>query len=170
LRCWVKTLADLHGLAFKPYRAQQFTICFDLYLEICQQVHLHVLKALGRDALDCRLKTGCVACTYKLEGEADLIFSMLVTMDGNDLLKRILRKEKAIFLRAKYPLAMVDALLDAFGPDLGGGYDIGCGFGTTIRNSPLGPQAKAMNFKCLVGVFHGVRETAASVWKTVFQN
>ncbi|KAJ7285530.1 hypothetical protein C8J57DRAFT_1000864, partial [Mycena rebaudengoi] len=87
---WVKTLADLHGLAFKPCRAQQFTICFDHYLEIRQQVHLRILKALGPDALDCRLKTGCVTCTYKLEGEADLIFSMLVTMDGNDLLKRIL--------------------------------------------------------------------------------
>ncbi|KAJ7229592.1 hypothetical protein C8J57DRAFT_1092490 [Mycena rebaudengoi] len=250
---WVKTLADLHGLVFKPYHAQQFTICFDLYLEIHQQVHLRVLKALGRDAPDCRLKTGCVACTYKLEGEADLIFSMLVTMDGNDSLKRILRKEKGAYNEdgvqkrggterkdprteaaggdyyltrekvnlwskerlasltsddpeeasackerwknmpedltskmwgifdetgmfvtlcrhgfvllladmvrsgelAKYPLAMVDALLDAFGPDLGGGYDIGCGFGTTIRNSPLGPRAKAMNFKCLVGAFHG---------------
>jgi hypothetical protein len=49
---------------------------------------------------------------------------------------------------------MVDALLDAFGPKLGAGYDIGCGFETTIKNSPLGPQAKAMQLKCLVGAFH----------------
>jgi hypothetical protein len=29
---------------------------------------------------------------YKLEGEAELVFSMLVTADGNDSLKRVLRR------------------------------------------------------------------------------
>ncbi|KAJ7330288.1 hypothetical protein DFH08DRAFT_815210 [Mycena albidolilacea] len=41
---------------------------------------------------------------------------------------------------AKYPLAIVNALLDAFGADLGIRYDIGCGHSTTIRHSPLGPS------------------------------
>ncbi|KAJ7237599.1 hypothetical protein C8J57DRAFT_1087371 [Mycena rebaudengoi] len=252
---WVKTLHDLHGSAFRPYRAQQFTICYDLYLAIREVVHVRVTKAIGHDEADSRMKTCCPACTYKLEGEADLVFSMLVTMDGNDSLKRILRKDRHIYdddgiqqhganervdprtesaggsyflshekvdmwakerlaslvktskdpeqasaceerwknlsedltskmwgifdetgvfvalcrhgftllladmVRsgelAKYPLAMVDALLDAFGPKLGAGYDIGCGFETTIKNSPLGPRAKAMQLKCLVGAFHG---------------
>jgi len=31
---------------------------------------------------------------YKLEGEDELIFSILTTMDGNDSLKRVLRREK----------------------------------------------------------------------------
>ena len=31
---------------------------------------------------------------YKLEGEDELIFSMLTTMDGNDSLKRVLRRAK----------------------------------------------------------------------------
>ncbi|KAJ7202690.1 hypothetical protein C8J57DRAFT_1260125 [Mycena rebaudengoi] len=44
-------------------------------------------------APDCQLKTTCPACTNKLEGEADLIFDMLVTKDGNDSLKRVLWKE-----------------------------------------------------------------------------
>ncbi|KAJ7265306.1 hypothetical protein C8J57DRAFT_1230307 [Mycena rebaudengoi] len=225
---WVKTLHDLHGSAFRPY---------------CGACACH--KAIGCDEADSRMKTCCPACTYKLEGEADLVFSMLVTMDGNDLLKRILRKDRHIydddgiqqhganervdpwtesaggsyFLShkkvdmvkvpdpeqasmceerwkslsedlmskmwgifdetrvfvvlcrhgftllladmvcsgelAKYPLAMVDALLDVFGPKLGAGYDIGCGFETMIKNNPLGPQAKAMQLKCLMGEFHG---------------
>ncbi|KAJ7840271.1 hypothetical protein B0H14DRAFT_2587506 [Mycena olivaceomarginata] len=46
-------------------------------------------------------------------------------------------------------------LLQAFGPDLGVGYDIGCGFSSTVRDSPLGPLAEAMNLKMLVGAFHG---------------
>lgn len=57
--------------------------------------------------------------------------------------------------RAKYPIAVVEALLDAFGADIGGGYDIGCKFGTTLADSPLGNRCKALNYRSLVGSFHG---------------
>ncbi|KAJ7876438.1 hypothetical protein B0H13DRAFT_2236010 [Mycena leptocephala] len=247
---WLKTLADLHGMAFRPYSTQQFSTCFDVYLEILKNVDDRVKKALGRDAPDWRLKNGCPACTYKLEGEMKLIFEMLVTMDGNNSLKRVLMKEKGVvgengtgkrggserpdprtadaggtyFLSrekvdwftkemlaqfakapdsgcqerwknmseeltshmwgifdetgiflclcrhgfvllvadmvrsgelAKYGLAITDALLDAFGPDLGEGYDIGCEFETTIKNSPIGDKARRLNLRALVGAFHG---------------
>ncbi|KAJ7747099.1 hypothetical protein B0H14DRAFT_2406361 [Mycena olivaceomarginata] len=56
---------------------------------------------------------------------------------------------------AKYGLAITNQLLQAFGPDLGIGYDIGCGFLSTVRDSPLGPPAEAMNLKLLIGAFHG---------------
>ncbi|KAF7346242.1 hypothetical protein MSAN_01851200 [Mycena sanguinolenta] len=59
---------------------------------------------------------------------------------------------------AKYPLAVVEALLDAFGPDVGDGYDIGCGFGKTLKKSPLGKRAEELNFRTLLSflatVFH----------------
>lgn len=45
--------------------------------------------------------------------------------------------------------------MDAFGKDIGLGYDIGCGHETTIKNSPLAAKAKVMNLKMLVGAFHG---------------
>lgn len=57
--------------------------------------------------------------------------------------------------RAKYPLAVVEKLLSVFGPNLGGGYDIGCQFQTTLENSKLGMCAKQMNYSSLVGAFHG---------------
>jgi hypothetical protein len=57
--------------------------------------------------------------------------------------------------RSKYPLAVVEALLDAFGPGIGCGYDIGCKFGKTLASSPLGPRAKELHYKSLVGIFHG---------------
>ncbi|KAJ7664162.1 hypothetical protein B0H17DRAFT_1162819 [Mycena rosella] len=206
---WVKTLTNLQCRPFKPYQMQQFTIYFDLYLEILQNMEGRVKHALGRDAPDWRLKNCCPSCTYKLEGEAKLIFEMLGTGDGNDSLKRILRKEQVqrsddpeednlcqerwkrmseeitermwgifdkmvIFLAlcrhgfvlliadmvksgelAKYGLAIADSLLDAFGPDFGFGYNIGCGLKETIKNSPLGSKAKRLNFKMLVGSFHG---------------
>jgi hypothetical protein len=58
-----------------------------------EDVQRRVGVALQRDSLNWRLSHACPACTYKLEGEADLIFKMLVTMDGNDSLKRILRRQ-----------------------------------------------------------------------------
>ncbi|KAJ7737219.1 hypothetical protein B0H14DRAFT_2408192 [Mycena olivaceomarginata] len=250
---WVKTLADLHGCELKPYASKAFSKCFDVYLEILQVVDDRIKKVLGRDAPDWRLKNCCPACTYKLEGEMKMIFEMLVALDGNDSLKRILVKDKTVdengaahgrgkerddprtadagrnylmtredvdkwskevlatlvkppdkaedtecqerwknmseeltakmwgifdetgvFLAlcrhgfvllvadmvrsgelAKYGLAITNQLLQAFGPDLGVGYDIGCGFSSTVRDSPLGPLAEAMNLKMLVGAFHG---------------
>jgi hypothetical protein len=51
-----------------------------------------VQAALGRDSPDWRLRHACPACTYKLKNEHDLLYSLLFTMDGNDSLKRILRR------------------------------------------------------------------------------
>ncbi|KAG2111904.1 uncharacterized protein F5147DRAFT_744601 [Suillus discolor] len=50
---------------------------------------------------------------------------------------------------AKYPLAIVSKLLDAFGKDLGGGYDIGCRFKTTLSCSVLGHHAHELNHTSL---------------------
>lgn len=47
------------------------------------------------------------------------------------------------------------ALIDAFGSDIGGGYDISCKFRITLRRSPLGRRSKLLNYKPLVGSFHG---------------
>ncbi|KAF8212930.1 hypothetical protein K438DRAFT_1565919 [Mycena galopus ATCC 62051] len=252
IQAWMKALSDLQGAAFKPYSAQQFTTCFDLYLGILEEVDKRVKKALQRDSKDWRLKNCCPACTYKLEGEGQLYFSMLATCDSNNSLKRVLRKDKGftedgvplrggcerpdpreasaggdyfisrpevdwwvkerlaeedildpeeasaceerwknlsdeltskmwgifdetgIFIAlcrhsfvllvadmvrsgelAKYPLAIENTLMDAFGKDIGFGYDIGCGHAKTLKNSPLGPKAKEHNFRMLVGAFHG---------------
>jgi hypothetical protein len=50
---------------------------------------------------------------------------------------------------------VVEKLLNTFGPNLGGGYDIGCRFATTLNNSSLGPLAHKLNYTSLVGAFHG---------------
>ncbi|KAJ7170394.1 hypothetical protein C8R43DRAFT_1120826 [Mycena crocata] len=93
IQSWVKSLCNIHGVAYKPYLCQQFSIAYDLYLDIRRRVDERVLKALRRDS-SWRLKHACPACTYKLEGEDTLIFELLTTMDGNDSLKRVLRREK----------------------------------------------------------------------------
>ncbi|KAJ7936025.1 hypothetical protein B0H13DRAFT_1853726 [Mycena leptocephala] len=264
IQSWMKTLADLHGLPFKLYCVQQFSVAYDLYLAILHGIKERVDKAIGQDAPDWRLKNCCPTCMYKLEGEVELVFSMLVTADGNDSLKRVLRRganeyddegnpipvqsnerfdpraamagepyflsrekvnrwvkdrfkefmipaagegdpptdskktktaceerwknlseditkkmwgiydETRVFIclcrhgfvllvadmiksreLSKYPLAIANELLDAFGRAIGFGYDIGCGFLITLFNSPLGQKALLQNFSCLVGAFHG---------------
>ena len=90
---FVKGLCNLHGVPSRPYLFQQFSICYDLYLQIRDQVKIRVDEALARDSQTWRLRNACPACTYRLHDEEDLIFKMLITMDGNDSLKRILRRE-----------------------------------------------------------------------------
>lgn len=259
IHVFIKTLCDLHSAPFKPYISRQFSICYDLYLEMRSIADEQLRVALDRNSEDYRLRNNCPACTYKLKNEPKLEFSMLYTVDGNDSLKRIIRRdpvpptvasdmgstpvlgacsestdtrvagqgiyltnafvdmwskpniiannptynededdgnpcaerwrnmksvltskmwgvfeETGLFLAlcrhgfvlmmvdmirsgelSKYPLAIVQKMIESFGPDLGLGYDIGCRFRTILDNSPLGPTARENNHRCLVGAFHG---------------
>ncbi|KAG2112803.1 hypothetical protein BD769DRAFT_1364361, partial [Suillus cothurnatus] len=55
----------------------------------------------------------------------------------------------------KYPLAIIDCLLDVYGKNGGVAYDIGCAFSKTLNNSSLGPCICALNFQMMVRAFHG---------------
>ncbi|KAJ7064175.1 hypothetical protein C8F01DRAFT_1209381 [Mycena amicta] len=96
IEAFVKTLCDLHSLPYRPYLRTQFSIAYDLYLDLRRSAERLVLVALERDKPKWCLKHACPACMYTLEGEDDLIFKMLVTMDGNDSLKRVLRRERVV--------------------------------------------------------------------------
>lgn len=80
-------------MSFKSHISRQFSISFDLYLNIRTLAAELTQKALGRDSEDWRLRHICPPCTYKLEGEEKLRFSMLYTVDGNNSLKRVQRRE-----------------------------------------------------------------------------
>ncbi|KAK0493031.1 hypothetical protein EDD18DRAFT_1310681 [Armillaria luteobubalina] len=57
--------------------------------------------------------------------------------------------------QAKYPLAVIEKLLEVFGHHLGIRYDIGCKFGGTVSHSPLSNLAESKQLCILVGLFHG---------------
>ncbi|KAJ3519263.1 hypothetical protein NMY22_g13286 [Coprinellus aureogranulatus] len=259
LEPFVKSLCDAYGVLYRHSLQQIFSTCYDVYLRLRTEAEQRVLVELKRTGL-WRRKNACPACTYHLEGEAKLIFSILVTMDGNNSLKRILLRglfgafgvdedgnpqpehskartdsrtvagdlylereavdkwdkgagseeadksldgqedqeenpcaqrwtnmneeatsrmwavfdETGIFLSlcrhgfalvlcdmvrsgelSKYPLAVVEALINVFGKDIGAGYDIGCQFQTTLGQSRLGMRAREAGYKSLVGAFHG---------------
>lgn len=82
-------------IEFHRHLSRQFSIAFDLYLEIRRCVATKVAKALQRDSPDWRVKHTCPACSYTLANEELLTFKMLYAMDGNDSLKRVLRRSLA---------------------------------------------------------------------------
>ncbi|KZP28301.1 hypothetical protein FIBSPDRAFT_908692 [Athelia psychrophila] len=88
VQAFVRTMMDLQGEPHKKYRSKQFSITYDLYLEIQRQVEARVNKALGRNDPSWSIRNVCPPCMYKVEGEPPLKFSMLSAMDGNDSLKR----------------------------------------------------------------------------------
>jgi hypothetical protein len=90
---FLKTLCDMHCVSFKRTLLCQFTIAFNLYLSIRTAVDRLVQVSLGHDGADYHIKNLCPSCTYTLEGEAKLKFSMLYTTDGNDSMKRIIQWE-----------------------------------------------------------------------------
>src|SRR5271170_5260616 len=93
LACLFVSLYDIYSkVPFESWLARQFSISYDLYLDIRRRVDILIQTALERDTPDWRLRNSCPACTYKLEGESPLKFSMLFTMDGNNSLKRVVRR------------------------------------------------------------------------------
>ena len=58
--------------------------------------------------------------------------------------------------RAKYPLAATDFLLCIYGHDQALGFDVGCSYDATVKNSPLlGPDAKVKGLQIIDNAFHG---------------
>ncbi|KAI6114544.1 hypothetical protein F5141DRAFT_1188000 [Pisolithus sp. B1] len=90
VQAFVKTLCDLQGVIFQCYLSHQFSIAFDLYLQIHGHVDSIMSQVLQWDSENWCLKHTCVACTYKLTDEPKLKFKLLYVMDGNNSLKCIL--------------------------------------------------------------------------------
>ncbi|KAJ7173820.1 hypothetical protein C8R46DRAFT_892483 [Mycena filopes] len=93
IQAWSKTIAEVQRAPWRPYVAQQFSMAFDVYLDTLDKARARVMAPLDRGSPTWHLENCCAPCMYKLEGEEEMRFSMLVTCDGNDLLKRVLRKE-----------------------------------------------------------------------------
>lgn len=63
-------------------------VSFDAYLEICRRVNQKLDDALGYDSSN-RLQRVCPACFNRVPGEEEQEFSVLLSIDGNNSLKRI---------------------------------------------------------------------------------
>ncbi|KAJ7575456.1 hypothetical protein C8J56DRAFT_1063400 [Mycena floridula] len=86
---FVKTLCDLLGIPFQHYLATQFSLAFDIYLEVLSRTRQRVAVTLDRHGPNWYLVNACPACLYELEDEEHLKYSMFFTMDSNNSLKRM---------------------------------------------------------------------------------
>ncbi|KAK0493117.1 hypothetical protein EDD18DRAFT_1310711 [Armillaria luteobubalina] len=86
---FVRALCDLHSYPIAGGLQEQFSICYDVFIAILENVEHCIMKELGRDNIDWCLRNCCPACTFELNGEEQLEFCMLGAMDGNNSLKRI---------------------------------------------------------------------------------
>ncbi|KAF8128105.1 hypothetical protein EV363DRAFT_1510134, partial [Boletus edulis] len=72
-----KALCHLHHVPYRPYLCMQFTLAYDAYLEILNQVDKCISRVLGHDSQEWRLWNECPACFYRLEDEPNLMFDWL---------------------------------------------------------------------------------------------
>ncbi|KAG9090732.1 hypothetical protein FS749_000325 [Ceratobasidium sp. UAMH 11750] len=84
-----KAFCDLRNVPYETHFHDQLTAALDAFLMIEREVERRLAVAMGRDDPDWRLKNVCMPCTYRLEDEPPMQYSMLVTMDGNDSLKHV---------------------------------------------------------------------------------
>lgn len=94
IQAFTKALATLNIQRCRSYHAEQLSIAYDLYLQILGQVSQRTAAVLGRESADWRLKNACPSCTYRLQDEPQLRFSMLACMDGNESAWRLARRKQ----------------------------------------------------------------------------
>lgn len=74
---------------FLQYQAMQFSIAYNIYIDLHAGWTRKVEKAMHQDTPNWRLMHACPSCTYTLTGEAALQYQMFVTFDGNNSLSRM---------------------------------------------------------------------------------
>lgn len=55
----------------------------------------------------------------------------------------------------KYPLAIVNKMMEVYGSDIKIGYNVACAFQKILRRSSLAPRVAALNVTGVVPSFHG---------------
>lgn len=74
---------------FRRTLVDQFSIAFDVYLDILHGVDILINGALQRNTPNWRMLNVCPPCLYHLEDEVQLKPALLATMDGNQSLKLV---------------------------------------------------------------------------------
>ncbi|KAJ8455915.1 hypothetical protein ONZ51_g12302 [Trametes cubensis] len=89
IQAQVRTLCYLQMVPVTTTLVNQFSIAFDMYLDILHHVDKRVNVPLRRNVASYRMLNACAPCLYKLQDEQQLSPALLVTMDGNQSLKLV---------------------------------------------------------------------------------
>lgn len=86
--CYVLIDYKIFQIPYWSYLNMQFSDAYDVYLKIIHRVDSLINEALDRNTPNWCLLNSCPCCFYQLEDEDNLTFEWLVTIDGNNSLKR----------------------------------------------------------------------------------
>ncbi|KAF8432351.1 hypothetical protein L210DRAFT_3413994, partial [Boletus edulis BED1] len=84
-----KVVCALHNLTYSHHLREQFSIAFDIYLNILRLVQSALNQVLGRDGAAWKLCGACPCCAYEQPDEPALSPTRLHCMDGNHSAKRL---------------------------------------------------------------------------------
>ncbi|KAG2737755.1 hypothetical protein P692DRAFT_20883222 [Suillus brevipes Sb2] len=89
IQTFTKVLCALHNVTYSSSLRVQFSIAFDIYLNMLRNIHSRVYQALGRDPINWRMNGACPCCSFEQSDEPKLDPRRLHSMDGNHSAKRI---------------------------------------------------------------------------------
>ncbi|KAG6379623.1 hypothetical protein JVT61DRAFT_10136 [Boletus reticuloceps] len=89
IQAMVKTLCALHNITYTHHLRVQFSVAFDVYLDILRRIRCALDQALGRVGLQWKLRGACPCCAFSQPDEPVLIPARLHSMDGNQSAKRL---------------------------------------------------------------------------------
>ncbi|QRW15389.1 hypothetical protein RhiLY_14388 [Ceratobasidium sp. AG-Ba] len=82
-------ICEVHNKIYARHMRVQLSKAVDVYLALIRMIDARLATSLGRNNPDWRKANACAACSYHLKGEKKLNFSVLLTCDGNESLKRL---------------------------------------------------------------------------------
>ncbi|KAH8824475.1 hypothetical protein DL96DRAFT_1416420, partial [Flagelloscypha sp. PMI_526] len=90
---FLRAFCQIQCRPYSNFLAERFTIALDLYIQLSHHVEMWVDQKLERGADDWHFRHFCPVCTHEVQEEPALQFKLLVTIDGNESLKRIGRRK-----------------------------------------------------------------------------
>ncbi|KAF8578460.1 hypothetical protein K439DRAFT_1638825 [Ramaria rubella] len=78
----------MNRIPYHRYLTTQFSIAYDVYLEILWCVKQQVDAVLSCNTLNWRIQNSCPCCQYRLEAEPALV-PLRIAVDGNNSLRRV---------------------------------------------------------------------------------
>lgn len=88
VQAFTRALSDIHLENWRSVYGRHFSEAYDVYLSILRGVDDLVASALKQDTPNYRVLHSCPPCHYKLAGEPELEHEFLLSIDGNNSLKR----------------------------------------------------------------------------------
>ncbi|KAF8582264.1 hypothetical protein K439DRAFT_1511399 [Ramaria rubella] len=85
----VRKLCTMNRIPYHHYLTTQFSIAYDIHLEILWHVKQQVDAVLSCNMLNWRIQNSCPCCQYCLEAELALVPLQLIAVDGNNSLRQV---------------------------------------------------------------------------------